>query len=744
MLGAGPHGASPIGVALFDRDLRLLGATSGMLATPGAGTALAGPDQTLGPMGRPVAELLGHVLETGEPAPVRLVVSIDDDGGSRQLLCTCVPLHDAEGGITGAGAVVLDVAVVGATTAGGSAAEATAAESRRSLEALQATTVAITGAASTSEAVDVLLGVGLRAAGADSGFVAFVDEDRSVARIAADVGYGAPGSHVGRAFPLDGATAVARTAAAGDLVLAADREDLVRRFPAMAPFLEGSPHASLATLPLRSGERTVGVLGLSYLRPQPFDPAQAASLGVVSELAAAALVRVQLLEAQELARRELAATAERNAFLAEATRLVSTAFDERQVLERLARLCVPRLGDWCSIVRPRGEVLERVLVHHHRPERAGDARRLQGWTIPRSSEVPVAVTFRTGEAQLVHAMDRTMAADPAIPADHVTLVRTLGASTSITVPIGPPNRPLGVLSFSVGPERVLTDDDRQLAAEIALRAGVAVAHAEDFSRERDAAAVLQQAVLPAALPEVAGVDLAAVHRPADGDRLIGGDWFDALHLGGGRVAVVVGDVVGHGIGSAAAMGQVRNALRAYLFEGHGPGPALDRVDRLLRADGAGQHATVVVAVFDGGDGTLTLANAGHPAPLVIAPDGGTALLDGDAHGPLLGAVADAAFPEAVHALAGGTTALLYTDGLVERRRRSLDDTIHELRRRIGAAPPGRDLGAWCEELVAASGRGADQEDDRCVLAVRPTGRPGALPSGGPLHHGIGDGGRPRG
>ena len=597
------------------------------------------------------------------------------------------------------------------------AARAQAEESRRRLAALQSTTVAVAGARSAAAAIDAVLGMGLQAVGAEAGYVATVDRPAGVARVIAAVGPTVGESQLPIEASLEPTTPIGRTVRTGEPLFLRPAEGTDLGIPLLPVRGWPWPHGSLAVLPLTSDEGVAGVLVLAFARPQPFEN-PVMGLSALSNLAAAALVRVHLLAEEERSRAEVASVAERNAFLAEATALVSAPLDEQTVLERLARLCVPRLGDWCSITRPRGEVLERVIVHHHDASKRELTRTLERSILPMSSDTPVSRTFRTGAPQLLADLGAAMAVDPNFGPEQRRVFEQLGDAAGITVPIGPASRPVGVLAFAVAPGRTISDDDVSLAVEIALRAGIAVTHAENFARERDTAALLQRAILPATLPGVPGVELAAAYRPADVARTIGGDWFDVCAVDDRRIAVSVGDVAGHGMAAASSMGQLRNALRAYLFEGRSPGEALRLVNRMLAADPDQHYATAVAAVLDLATGKLRTASAGHPPPIVASPGADPVLIQ-EPRGPMLGVLPDAEYPEDERALSAGDSLLLYTDGLVERRRRALDDTIADLARVVRQRPPAPGSAqVWCDNLLRDQSRESDHDDDSCVLVVR--------------------------
>jgi anti-sigma regulatory factor (Ser/Thr protein kinase) len=206
---------------------------------------------------------------------------------------------------------------------------------------------------------------------------------------------------------------------------------------------------------------------------------------------------------------------------------------------------------------------------------------------------------------------------------------------------------------------------------------------------------------------------------------VGGDWYDAIPLEGDRVGVAMGDVVGHGIGAAALMGQLRHAMRAYAVDGHSPAGVLDRLDRMVRSLDGGQMATLLYLVLEPDHGTVRFANAGHVPPLVIGPNGEADYL-ASASNPPLGVFESSNHTENVMELAPGSTIVLYTDGLVEERGASIDQGLEALR--LAASQDICHPGELCDRLVAAMLAIHPAIDDIAVLALRtlPTAPP-------PLH-----------
>ena len=236
-----------------------------------------------------------------------------------------------------------------------------------------------------------------------------------------------------------------------------------------------------------------------------------------------------------------------------------------------------------------------------------------------------------------------------------------------------------------------------------------------YEREHRVAETLQRSLLPERLPEIEGVELAARYLPAGKGAAVGGDWYDALELKDGRVAVVVGDVVGHGLRAAAAMGQLRNACRAYALVESSPAEVVARLNRLVATGGEEAMATVFYLTLDRETGDVVFASAGHPPALVLAPSG-PVFLDGGRSVPI-GASESAVFREETARLPQGSTLLLYTDGLVERRDVALEDRLAQLRAAGGAA--GGDLADVCDQVLQGVLGPAEPVDDVALLAVRP-------------------------
>ncbi|MDP9341017.1 MAG: SpoIIE family protein phosphatase [Actinomycetota bacterium] len=233
--------------------------------------------------------------------------------------------------------------------------------------------------------------------------------------------------------------------------------------------------------------------------------------------------------------------------------------------------------------------------------------------------------------------------------------------------------------------------------------------------EHRIAETLQRSLLPERLPVIPGVVLAARYAPASAEMEIGGDWYDVVQLPNGSVGLAIGDVAGHGLRAASIMGQLRMALRAYAMEEDSPAGAISRVDQLVHRLALPHMATLAYLVFDPESGVVRFANAGHPPPLLIPSGGGEATYLEEALAPPLGAEYPGRFLEGSFQLAPGSTVLLFTDGLVEKRGGSIVDGLARLKEE--AAGGGEDLEALCDHLLRIM-VGGHIEDDIALVAMR--------------------------
>ncbi len=241
-------------------------------------------------------------------------------------------------------------------------------------------------------------------------------------------------------------------------------------------------------------------------------------------------------------------------------------------------------------------------------------------------------------------------------------------------------------------------------------------------REQEIAQRLQRSLLSGELPQSPALDVEAAYRPAVRGLEVGGDWYDAFWLDGGqRVGLVVGDVVGRGIDAAATMGQLRSAVRALASTGLSPGPTLQALDGYAARHGVGRMTTVAYAELHLETGGLRYACAGHPPPIVVEPGRDPSYLWEARSPPVDAAIAGGPRPEAAHRIGPGGTLLLYTDGLIERRSRSLRIGLAALLEEV-ARQREREVGSMVSAVVRALAD-REQPDDVCLLGARRVATP---------------------
>ena len=290
-----------------------------------------------------------------------------------------------------------------------------------------------------------------------------------------------------------------------------------------------------------------------------------------------------------------------------------------------------------------------------------------------------------------------------------------GHQSFLFVPLVVGGHSNGVLVMSWAEPNVLGDEERSFVQTLASQAAQAFERARQFESERTIAETLQRSVLPVSLPRIAGLRIAARYLPGTEEVDVGGDWFDAVPLANGRLGLVVGDVVGKGVQSAATMAQLRNALRAFALDQMKPSSTITRLNRLAYGVSESAFATLVYAVIDPVTHVCRFTSAGHPPPLAVYPDGRGEFLHGG-RGLPLGTAPDTTYMQDVVDLPVGTTLLLYTDGLIERRHQTIDDGLAQLYAAALEAPG--DAERLLEHVLDSLVGAADRRDDIALLAVR--------------------------
>ncbi|QFG26396.1 ATP-binding SpoIIE family protein phosphatase [Actinomadura sp. WMMB 499] len=365
---------------------------------------------------------------------------------------------------------------------------------------------------------------------------------------------------------------------------------------------------------------------------------------------------------------------------------------------------------------PGGPPLRRMAIGFDDGDPGWDAAFPTGETIAYPSGTPFAQCVESGEP--VFASFDEEAAHSAADWRRPPVADLLKGASMLLLPI---TSPAGVLGFFVctrnTAHRPFDPYDAQVGQAFAARASTFVENARRYSRERATALTLQRSLLPTGLSAPSTVEVH--HRYLPGSRMIevGGDWYESIALPGARVALVVGDVAGHGVKAAVTMGRLRTAIHTLAGLELPPAEALERLDSLMSTLGEREphFATCAWVVYDAVSGRCEVASAGHLPPLLVPPGGASTYLDVPPAPPL--GVGDGPIVSREFTVEDGTLLFLYTDGLVENRARDIDDGLAGLRRILGPGAAARPLDELCQD--ALDGVYDDQHrDDIAILVAR--------------------------
>jgi len=430
-----------------------------------------------------------------------------------------------------------------------------------------------------------------------------------------------------------------------------------------AVFLDDEDPGAVALVPLLRDGRAIGVLRYGFSAPRPFSDEERAFARAVGAQAAMAFERARLLaEAERAARRA--------AYMSDVMRALYEVAGVAQRVERLLALMAPRLADAATV----------------EPDDRDDVSEL------------VATARRTGGPALEE--------------------RSADGGSAVALPLRALGHRFGVLLLRHGRDAPrLGPADLPFLVDLADRAALALENARLYEQQRDVAEVLQRSMLAGAMARDERFELVTYYRPAVETLQVGGDWYDCVAIGEGRIGIAVGDVVGRGIVAASAMGQLRSAVRALARADLGPARVLEQLDAFVAELPAARYATMAYAELDLDTGALTYACAGHPPPLLL-PEAGPPELLWEGRSPPLGAnLAELPRPEAELALPRHARLILYTDGLVERRTRSMDLGIERLARE-SALRRDAPLPRLARQLTDTMLDDFGGDDDVCLLCLR--------------------------
>jgi serine phosphatase RsbU (regulator of sigma subunit)/anti-sigma regulatory factor (Ser/Thr protein kinase) len=328
----------------------------------------------------------------------------------------------------------------------------------------------------------------------------------------------------------------------------------------------------------------------------------------------------------------------------------------------------------------------------------------------------VQVPLARGFAGRVAAERRPIVIEDLRRADVVNpILRQKGIRSMLGVPVHVEGRVIGVMHVGALRQRLFAEQDIALLQLAADRAALAIDNAQ-ATEQRAVTEIMQRALLPDALPSMPGLRFSAKYLPGGSGVKMGGDWYDVFQLPSGRLAFVIGDVVGRGVLAASVMAEIRTALRAYLTEGHPLPDVMRLLNDLLVGMGRHRSATAALLELDFESGSLEAVSAGHLPPLVVGPDGELSFLELN-QGLPLGIRRGGDYRSRRYTFEVGSTLLLYTDGLVERRGEPIDEGLDRLRAAARRASRDEESSfadrVYRDLLVEAT----DLEDDIALLAV---------------------------
>ena len=429
--------------------------------------------------------------------------------------------------------------------------------------------------------------------------------------------------------------------------------------------------------------------------------------------------RDRALAAEQAARADAVRARERLGLLASASARLASTLDVRSSLESLLALAVPALADWALVTTfdEAGGFAQVLGLHRYGRHDEVDelTRRVRTGLTPRA---PMFEHLHGGRARRVDGYARSAERRGYATDDRLLATsERLGVESVMFVPLPGRRFVLGSLVLARGEDREpFTDGDLAVAEDLGRRAGLTLDNARLYEAEHHIAETLQRSLLPD-LPAVDGLRIVGRYRAGAELAEVGGDFYDVVPLTDGSVGVCVGDVVGHDLAAAAAMGHLRGLLRACAWDaaddGRDPADVVARVDRMVQGLHTVPMATLVYATLRrarGGSWRLDWSSAGHPPMLLRRPDGAVEVLD-DANGLLLGVEhgdRDCATVE----VPPGSLLLAYTDGLVERRDDDIMRGLERARRVLAAARPDEPE-RLCDQLLAEN----PTDDDTAVLAI---------------------------
>ncbi|PKV88796.1 SpoIIE family protein phosphatase [Streptomyces sp. TLI_146] len=431
---------------------------------------------------------------------------------------------------------------------------------------------------------------------------------------------------------------------------------------------------------------------------------------------------------------EYAAVRERLEFLNEVSGRIGSSLDLSRTIQEVSAAVVPRFTDVAGtylreqVIAGEGfpdgppdetTLWHRVAVEHvDAPGRWDDVVPV-GESMPFPAHTPFFQCMTSGEPVLVPRISEQMGTAIASQFEKRDIRPLINGRSMLVVPLKARNVVLGFMILLRHAERTeFNDMDRVTGAELAARAGLVLDNARMYTYQESVAETLQDSMLPQVTPQMTGCDTATRYLPGTLLGRVGGDWFDSIKLPGSRIALVVGDVMGHGLNSAAMMGQLRTAVQTMAGLDLPPAQLLRNLDDLAQRLGEHYLATCLYAVYDPIEGELLLANAGHVPPVLVrAADGRSELLDLPTGAPI--GVGGVPFETARVRVEPGDRLVMCTDGLVEVRGEDIGVGLATLCE--SAAHPAASMDDACDTIIRALNTRGGRKDDVALLMARLNG-----------------------
>jgi GAF domain-containing protein/anti-sigma regulatory factor (Ser/Thr protein kinase) len=559
----------------------------------------------------------------------------------------------------------------------------------------------LSAAGTAADVGEVIVRQAAGALAADAAVVYECDGDRRELRLLAHSGYSDEVVEVRRVLSMDVSSPESDVLESSEPLPLRTRTQILERYGNVQPPPLEPDEESSYCFPLIAGTRKLGAVRFVYRAPTALDSGILAIAGAIFQQGAVALDRSLGYEEERVTRR-------RTERLQALTAGLSGALTSADVAAIFIQEVIDSIGADAAAL----SIVDNDTGQMHPiawrgvPDELIDER-----GVSLAADRPGAKALRRRRPAYYENIDQ-LGADFPMSQERAD---GSGMQTFAYLPLWAAGSAVGLAVLGWREPSSLARDDRPFLEAIAGQCALALDRARRYEAERDVAETLQRSVLPETIPAMEGVRVAALYLPGSSAVNVGGDWFDTLTLADGSLGFVVGDVVGKGVEAAATMAQLRNGMRALTLDRRTPGETVTKLNLLLASYTDVPFATLAYVTLDPRTLTTTITLAGHPPPLVVDPDGAVRFLEGPGGLPL-GADPAASYTEWRTALEPGATVVLYTDGLVERPDRSIDEGLDLLARAAGRAPgkPDELIDSVVDELLGPGARG----DDVALLVIR--------------------------